>query len=264
MTSDAVLREGAAILKAAGIADPVHEARLVWRSMPDEDAGAFLGMIAQRATRVPLSQVLGYRDFYEHRFIVTQDVLDPRPDTETLIIAALEEPFERMLDLGTGSGCILLSLLAAQGGAIGVGTDVSQAALDVAAQNCTQLGLQEHAKLVRSDWFDAVTGEFDLIVSNPPYIAADEMDDLQPEVRLHEPRMALTDEADGLMAYRKITAGAPDHLTPAGRLIFEIGPTQAKAVTIMMQEAGFAGIRVVPDLDGRDRIVVGYLATTGV
>lgn len=263
MTSDTLLREGAAILKESGIDDPVHEARLLWRSMPNEDPEAFLGMIAQRARRVPLSQVLGYRDFYAHRFIVTAHVLDPRPDTETLIVTALEEPFERVLDLGTGSGCILLSLLAAQSEATGVGTDVSQAALDVAAQNRAQLALQDKATLVQSDWFDMVMGDFDLIVSNPPYIAASEMHDLQPEVRMHEPRIALTDEADGLSAYRQISKAAPAHLRAGGRLIFEIGPTQAAAVTTLMQEAGFAEMRVVPDLDGRDRVVVGYLAKTG-
>mgnify|MGYP001041000334 CR=1 FL=1 len=258
MISDALLREGAAILADAGIVDSVREARLISRSLRQNDAQAFMAMINQRAGRVPLSHVLGYRDFYEHRFVVSKDVLDPRPDTEALIIAALEEPFSRVLDLGTGSGCILLSLLAAQSGAIGVGTDISEAALAVAAKNRTQLGLQEQAILLQSDWFAAVEGTFDLIVSNPPYIAADEMDGLQPEVRLHEPRFALTDEADGLTAYRKITAGAPDYLTSGGRLIVEIGPTQAQAVSKMMQEAGLQQIRVIPDMDRRDRVVMGY------
>ena len=263
MTPDAVLRDGVAILKDAGIVDPGREARILWRATPDEDPKTFLCMIAQRAKRSPLSHVLGYRDFYAHRFIVTADVLDPRPDTETLIIAALAAPFTRVLDLGTGSGCILLSLLAACDDAHGVGTDVSQAALDVAAQNRAQLGLQDRATFMQSDWFDAVEGQFDLIVSNPPYIAASEMDDLQPEVRLHEPRIALTDEADGLTAYRKVSRGAGAYLSPNGRLMFEIGPTQAAAVTTLMQEAGFADIRVIQDLDGRDRVVMGYLAKTG-
>ncbi len=263
MTPDDAVRKGAAILADAGVRDPVREARMLWRVTPDEDTQAFLAMIDQRATRVPLSHVLGYRDFYEHRFVVSADVLDPRPDTEALIIAALEAPFQRVLDLGTGSGCILLSLLAAQSDAHGVGTDMSDAALAIAVQNAEQLALTERTTLRQSDWFNAVEGQFDLIVSNPPYIAADEMDDLQPEVRLHEPRMALTDEADGLTAYRVITAHAHAHLQPGGRLMFEIGPTQAAAVTTLMKDAGFARIRVIPDLDGRDRVVVGYLAKTG-
>lgn len=261
MISDALLREGAAILADAGIADAGREARLISRALKPEDAAAFLALIKQRAARVPLSHLLGYRDFYEHRFVVSADVLDPRPDTETLIVAALEEPFTRVLDLGTGSGCVLLSLLAAQHAAKGVGTDISDAALGVATQNRTQLGLQDRAALLRSDWFEAVDGTFDLIVSNPPYIAAAEMDNLQPEVRLHEPRMALTDEADGLSCYRKISAEAATYLKPNGRLMFEIGPTQAAAVLAMLQDAGFERIRVVLDLDGRDRVVLGFKPT---
>lgn len=258
MTPDDWLRKGAGLLADAQIFDPQREARILWRATPDENGEAFLAKIKQRASRVPLSQVLGYRDFYKHRFIVTPDVLDPRPDTETLIEAALLEPFDRVLDLGTGSGCILLSLLAERPQAAGVGTDMSQAALAVAAQNCVALDLMARTTLVPSDWFRTVEGQFDLIVSNPPYIAADEMDGLQPEVRMYEPRMALTDEADGLTAYRKIAAGAPAHLRVGGRLMFEIGPTQAAAVSSMMRHAGFERLRVVPDLDGRDRVVVGY------
>lgn len=258
MISDALLREGAAILADAGIDDPLREARLISRSLCQDDVQTFTGMINQRATRMPLSHVLGYRDFYDHRFVVSKDVLDPRPDTEALVIAALKKTFTQVLDLGTGSGCILLSLLAAQSGATGVGTDISEAALAVAAQNRTRLGLQERTKLLLSDWFANVEGVFDLIVSNPPYIAADEMEGLQPEVRLHEPHFALTDEADGLTAYRKITAGAPDYLASGGRLIVEIGPTQAQAVSEMMHDVGLLQIRVIPDLDGRDRVVIGH------
>jgi len=252
-----MVRKGAAMLAEAGIADPQREARLLWRATPDADHAGFFARVAQRAGRVPLSQILGYRDFYDHRFIVTSEVLDPRPDTETLVKTALQAPFSRVLDLGTGSGCILLSLIAAMGQASGTGTDISDAALGVARQNAERLGLADRAAIIASDWFAAVAGEFDLIVSNPPYIAANEMDDLQPEVRLHEPRIALTDEADGLSGYRRIIAGALDHLTSGGRLIFEIGPSQAQAVSQMMQDAGLQQIRVIPDLDGRDRVVAG-------
>ena len=129
--------------------------------------------------------------------------------------------------------------------------------MDVARTNARRLALADRVTLGRSDWFAEVEGRFDLIVSNPPYIAAAEMDALQPEVRLHEPRIALTDDADGLCAYRQITAGAPDHLLPGGRLMVEIGPTQAQAVSDMMQEAGLQQIRVIADLDGRDRVVAG-------
>lgn len=257
MTPDDLLRKGAATLSDAGIPDPMREARILWRATPDEDPDAYLAKIAGRAERRPLSQVLGYRDFYKHRFIITSDVLDPRPDTETVIETALQEPFIRVLDLGTGSGCILLSLLTEQEAATGVGTDLSQAALDVAAQNARALELTARATFLQSDWFADVSGQFDLIVSNPPYIAADEMDDLQPEVRRFEPRSALTDEGDGLSAYRLIAAQAIAYLTQGGRLIFEIGPTQARAVTAMMLNAGLTDVQVIPDLDGRPRVVVG-------
>lgn len=257
MTPDDLLRKGAAILSDAGVPDPMREARILWRATPDEDSAAFLAKIEKRALRMPLSHVLGYRDFYKHRFIVTSDVLDPRPDTETLVDVALQAQFTRVLDLGTGSGCILLSLLGERPAATGVGTDVSQAALDIAAQNAAALDLTPRATYVKSDWFSNVQGSFDLIVSNPPYIAAAEMNDLQHEVRLFEPTGALTDGADGLSAYRIIARDAADYLTPNGLLIFEIGPTQGAAVTVMLENAGFTDLQVIPDLDGRDRVVVG-------
>ena len=257
MTIDALLRQGAAVLSDAGVPDPAREARILWRATPDEDSAAYLAKIAKRAQRVPLSHVLGYRDFYKHRFIVTDDVLDPRPDTETLIEVALEAPFTRVLDLGTGSGCILLSLLAERSAATGVGTDISRFALDVASRNCTALELTARATFMQSDWCANVQGLFDLITSNPPYIAATEMADLQPEVRLHEPRCALTDEADGLSAYRIITRDALAHLARNGRLIVEIGPSQAAAVSAMMENVGLTDVQVIPDLDGRDRVVIG-------
>ena len=159
------------------------------------------------------------------------------------------------LDLGTGTGAILLSLLADRPGAQGTATDLSEAALAVARGNAAALGID--AAFVRSDWFAQVDGRFDLIVSNPPYIALDEMDGLSPEVRDWEPRSALTDEGDGLAAYRAITTGAPSHLSPGGWLLVEIGPTQGSAVGEMMKAAGFGGVRVLRDLDGRDRVVMG-------
>jgi release factor glutamine methyltransferase len=257
VTEGELLRKGASILSDAGITDPMREARILWRAILEEDPDAYLAKIAQRAQRMPLSQVLGYRDFYKHRFIVTSDVLDPRPDTETLIETALRTPFTRLLDLGTGSGCILLSLLAEKSAATGLGTDVSQAALEIAAQNAAALSLTARAAFIHSDWFTSVAGQFDLIVSNPPYIAAAEMDDLQPEVRLFEPRCALTDETDGLSAYRAITREAQAHLVSGGRLIFEIGSSQGAAVSALLESAGLTELQVIPDLDGRDRAISG-------
>ena len=203
-----------------------------------------------------MSHLLGYRDFYEHRFQVNRDALDPRPETETLVRAALEMPFSHVLDLGTGSGCILLSLLAARPGATGVGTDLSEKALAVARRNTAGLELDRRVALTRSDWFEDVAGQFDLIVSNPPYIAKDEMAELAPELG-YEPRLALTDEADGLSAYRAITAGAGAHLTAGGFLMVEIGWRQGPQVSELFRKNGFDDVKILPDLDGRDRVIQG-------
>ena len=261
------------ILNKAGIAGAARDARRIMAATLDVEAhrvaltpddemeagaeAAFFASIHLRAEGHPVSHLVGGRLFYDRWFKVTPDVLDPRPETEELVAAALKAPFADVLDLGTGSGAIILTLLAERPQAVGVATDLSEAALRVAADNATALGVIDRVQFEVSDWFRAVSGEYDLIVSNPPYIAVDEMDALQREVRLYEPRMALTDEADGLTAYRKITAGAAAHLRNGGRLLVEIGPTQGGAVAALMQNAGLVDIKVIPDLDGRDRVVGG-------
>ncbi|GAA3874848.1 peptide chain release factor N(5)-glutamine methyltransferase [Celeribacter arenosi] len=226
--------------------------------MPEEAAERFATSLDRRLSRVPVSHILGRRSFYGRDFIVSGDVLDPRPETETLVIEALAKPFTAVLDLGTGSGAILLTLLAEQPLAKGLGTDTSEAALAVARSNAEHIGVGSRARWLRADWFEGVEGTFDLIVSNPPYIAADEMDALSPELA-HEPRGALTDEADGLSAFRTIISQARGFLGPRGRLIVEIGPTQGSAVADMMLAAGFKAVRVLSDLDGRDRVVRAQL-----
>ncbi|SFR40910.1 [protein release factor]-glutamine N5-methyltransferase [Yoonia tamlensis] len=220
---------------------------------------AFDGLLTKRAARVPVSHLLGGREFYGRWFTVTPDVLDPRPETECLIAAALAAPFATFLDLGTGSGAIAVTLAAERPATTGIATDISVQALDVAGRNAESLAVADRIGFVQSRWFQAIDGTFDLIVSNPPYIALDEMDGLQPEVQLHEPRLALTDEADGLSAYRTICAQAPAYLTWQGRLMVEIGPTQAAAVSQMMQDAGLVQVQVLQDLDGRDRIVAAHM-----
>ena len=210
----------------------------------------------QRALGTPVSQLRGYRDFYGRRFTVTDKVLDPRPDTETLVALALRRPFAWVLDLGTGSGCILITLLAERPLAEGLATDLSPEALAVAETNAEALQVQPRARFQISDWLDGVEGRFDLIVSNPPYIALAELPGLSPEV-LHDPRIALTDEGDGLSAYRQIARNAPAHLTPGGWLMVEIGPTQGAAVRALFRAAGLDRVTVEPDLDGRDRVVLG-------
>ncbi|HSF64268.1 MAG TPA: peptide chain release factor N(5)-glutamine methyltransferase [Paracoccaceae bacterium] len=224
-------------------------------ALAPEAEAAFAAAVAARVARQPVAQITGRRLFWGREFRVTRDVLDPRPETETLIAAALEAPFARVLDMGTGSGAILCTLLAERPGATGLGTDLSAAALTIARGNAEALGLGGRAEFVLSDWWADVAGQFDLIVSNPPYIAADEMADLAPEVRDWEPAMALTPGGDGLDAYRAICAGAHAHLVPGGRLLLEIGPAQGAAVAALARAAGLGQVVVRPDMDGRDRVV---------
>lgn len=265
------LAEAAAALARAGVADPMRDARLLLAHAlgiapdrlvlhladpPGAEAGArFRALVAERARRRPLSHLTGRRLFWGRGFAVTPDVLDPRPETECLVVLALARPFARVLDLGTGSGAILLTLLAERPEAEGLGTDLSEPALAVARANAAALGTGARARFLRADWFAGVSGRFDLIVSNPPYVAAAEMTGLAPEVRDWEPHLALSPGGDGLGAYRAIAAGAGAHLAPGGRLLVEIGPSQGRAVAALLAAAGLAGIAVHPDLDGRDRVV---------
>lgn len=266
MIAARALRDAVARLRAAGVDDPAGDARrllahhagdlLPSEALPDPQAWAAL--VARRAARTPMAQILGRRAFWRHDFAVTPDVLDPRPETETLVAAALDGPFSRVIDLGTGSGAILLSLMAERPRAAGTGTDLSEAALAVARGNARALGLRPD--LIRADWWGGVEGTFDLVVSNPPYIAEAEMAGLAPELA-HEPRMALTPGGDGLEAYRAIAAGLGAHLAPGGRVIVEIGPTQGAAVSALLRGAGLAEVAVGRDLDGRNRIVSGRKST---
>jgi release factor glutamine methyltransferase len=239
---------------AAGIPHD-RVSHMVLEDFTDKVVTQYLDLVQRRAKGEPMSHILGYRDFWKHRFKVTPDVLDPRPDTETLIEVALQAPFERVLDLGTGSGCILISLLAERPHAAGVGCDISEKAILVAGENAASVGVADRLILPLSEWFDDIGGTFDLIVSNPPYISADEMAGLGRDVHDFEPHIALTDGGDGLGAYRSIAKDAPDHLTPGGRLLVEIGPKQAGAVSALFAQAGLVNIKVHTDLDGRDRVV---------
>lgn len=243
-----------ALEQGLGRAVPRHAlADHLARPVAPEVAIAFGRAVAARAARQPVSQITGRRAFWRHDFRVTPATLDPRPETERLVEAALAEPFSSVLDLGTGTGAILISLLAERPGATGLGVDLSPDALAVARDNARRIGVA--ARFLVSDWFAGVDGRFELIVSNPPYIALAEMAGLAPEVRDWEPRLALTDQGDGLGAYRRICAGAGAHLAPGGRLLVEIGPTQGAAVAALMAQAGLTQVAVLADLDGRDRLV---------
>jgi release factor glutamine methyltransferase len=273
MTAAQAMAAASARLRAAGVPDPARDARVLLahaarieasrvtliapEELASDIADRYEQLIALRAVRVPVSHLLGEREFYGRRFKVSSDVLDPRPETETLIEAALALPFERVLDLGVGSGCLLVTLLAENETATGVGVDLSELACLQASANAVLHRVQRRAEIRQSDWLDSVEGRFDLIVSNPPYIALDEMDGLEVEVREHEPEMALTDGGDGLGAYRRIADEVLPHLTQDGRLLVEIGPTQAAAVMALLARAGLKGLRVIHDLDGRDRVICG-------
>ena len=215
----------------------------------------FEAAVAAREGRQPVAQIVGERLFWGRRFRVTPDVLDPRPETETLIAAALEADYARVLDLGTGSGAIVVTLLAERPGATGVGVDLSEPALDVARCNADGLGIAPRAVFQRSDWVASVVGRFDLIVSNPPYISGAEMAGLAPEVRDWEPHLALSPGGDGLDAYRTIARGAGARLMPGGRVMVEIGPLQGAAVRALFLAAGLEDIRILTDMDGRERVV---------
>ena len=272
MTGNDALRPATERLRAAGVENPARDARILLAHaldlpadrltlhlpdpLPPAAAARYDAALTARCSRQPVAQITGQRLFWGRSFHVTPDVLDPRPETETLVAAALNQPFASILDLGTGSGCILLSCLADRPSASGTGVDLSLAALAVARSNADRLGLAGRCRFLQSDWCASVAGQYDLILSNPPYIAAAEMADLAPEVRLWEPPLALTPGGDGLDAYRIIAGQAPAHLRPGGRLMVEIGPTQAEIVSAFFIAAGLTDVAVRKDMDGRDRVVL--------
>ena len=271
VTAAEALRAALPRLHAAGIETAARDARVLLAHamgiapdrltlhLPDALTATALARyeaaITARAQHQPVAQITGQRLFWGRAFKITQDTLDPRPETEILVAEALARPFLKLLDLGTGTGCILLSCLADMPMASGVGADLSDAALAVAQENADRLGLTKRARLIRSDWCAEVPGRFDLIVSNPPYIATAEMANLARDVLDWEPLSALTPGGDGLAAYRIIAAQAPARLMEGGRLLLEIGPTQAGPVSALLAAQGLQNIRILQDLDGRDRVV---------
>jgi release factor glutamine methyltransferase len=273
----------AGLLRRAGIDTPeldarlllCHAARLTHEAYIARAGGELGGaaatrlelLIARRLGREPVSRIIGTREFYGRGFLVDRHALDPRPDTETLIEAALDLVDRRgsrhrslnLLDLGIGTGCILITLLAELPKARGLGTDLSGAALDLAAANAVRLGVTDRASFVVADWLDGVDGSFDLIVSNPPYIASAEIAGLPEEVSGHDPRLALDGGPDGLAAYRRIAASARQVLAPNGKILVEIGSSQAEQVAEIFAKAGLTLDRdgaIRRDLAGRARLVM--------
>ena len=236
------------------------------RLVTDEEFHRYETMLERRSGHEPVAYILGAQDFMGLPFFVTRDVLIPNQDTENLVEEAMKEVHAgmRILDLCTGSGCILLSLLHYSADTTGVGTDLSAAALRVAAENGGRLGLSDRAVWKQGDLYEALAGaesslKFDLIVSNPPYIPTAVIGTLMPEVAEMEPRMALDGGEDGLSFYRRILAGARDVLKIGGVRMMETGFDEAADVASMMRQSGFLDLQIIRDYGGQDRIVRGEL-----
>jgi release factor glutamine methyltransferase len=271
-----VLAQAAGALRAAGVEDSLREAQMLLADALGTDKAGLIAreqdacepaaekrlqaMIARRVQGEPISRIRGWKDFYGRVFQITADVLDPRPDTETLVEAGLARlPARgRVLDLGVGSGCVLVSLLAERPDASGVGVDVSPAALVVAQANAGRLGVLDRATWIEGGWAVATgLGTFDVVVSNPPYIPTGEIPMLDREVREQDPGLALDGGADGLCAYRAIVPVAMGALADGGWLVLEVGAGQAGEVAALLSGEGFADICTRRDLGGHERVVEG-------
>lgn len=287
MTYGEVFEEGKRRLTEAAIEEAELDARLLLehvcgtdrntllahgdRLVTEEDRLRYQELIKRRASRIPLQQLSGVQNFMGLDFLVNEHVLIPRQDTEFLVEEVLKNLHDgmRVLDLCTGTGCILISLLRYTNDCQGLGVDISPEALAVAKMNARRLltGNGEsaeserrgHLQFLESDLYERVEGIFDIIVSNPPYIPTDVIDTLMPEVREHEPRLALDGSEDGLLFYRRIIEGCRAYLKGGGMLFFEIGHDQGAAVRELMEQAGFLEVQVTKDYAGLDRVVSGIL-----
>lgn len=263
-------------LKAAGVDSPSIDARLLleaatgagrvdiltdpYRAVDADKIAALDAMIDRRVRREPVSRILGKKGFWKIMLNVTPDVLSPRPDTETLldVIVRAFPPHRAfdMIDLGTGSGAILLAALMERAGARGVGTDISTEAIAVARENAANLDLNSRCTFIRTDWAAGFADDsFDLVVSNPPYIPTGDIPGLDPEVRDHDPHLALDGGPDGLQPYRDLAPEIARILRPEGVFAVEIGWDQGAQVKALFEAAGFTGVKVVKDLGDRDRVV---------
>ena len=276
MTYREAILLGESILQKAKIVDAKNDAWLLLamacrinhtyyyvhmdEEMSQEQIREYQALLSKRAERIPLQYIVGEQEFMGLTFLVNEHVLIPRQDTEVLVEEVMKNLHDgfRILDLCTGSGCILLSLLHYSNDCSGVGADLSEEALEVARKNAEQLG-ESSALFVQGDLFAPVEGKFEIIVSNPPYICSDVIPTLMEEVREHEPMQALDGGADGLDFYRKIIQGAKEHLCGGGQLFFEIGYDQGEAVQRLMEQAGYREVECVQDFAGLDRVVFGTL-----
>ncbi|MGB0681506.1 MAG: peptide chain release factor N(5)-glutamine methyltransferase [Magnetovibrionaceae bacterium] len=262
-------------LKEAGLEDARSEARLLVEAatglsrsrlfgfpeteVTPEQALRLRELADRRAGGEPVARLSGVKEFWSLPFLLSDETLVPRPDSETLVELALTKASKdeamAILDLGTGSGCLLLSLLHELPNAVGIGVDLAPGACRTAGRNAQALGLDARAMFCQGNWTSGVQGPFDLIVSNPPYIRAGDIPALSPEVRDHDPLLALDGGQDGLDAYRHLASVAPALLNPGGWVVFEIGFDQAEAVSVLLAAVGMERIEAGRDLAGRDRVI---------
>jgi release factor glutamine methyltransferase len=275
MRLDECLQQAVAQLVAAGIQSPRRESRLLLGHWLGRDPAAFLGvqaecidnpkfyfdLVKRRVNREPMSHLLGYREFWSLSFDVTSSVLDPRPDSEALVESVLKEfPREeekiRILDFGTGTGCLILSVLSERPQAIGVGVDVSKDALKIANGNAKKLSFAARVAFLESDWGENLSGSFDCILANPPYLASEDIDGLAPEVAQFEPRLALDGGIDGLDCYRALSKDVKRLLAPGGKAFFEIGEGQASEIEDILEATNLRVVRSFADLGARIRCLI--------
>ncbi len=282
VTVAGALDEARRRLRAAGIEDAGREARLLLGHVAGLDAAAIIGhperhlapeamramaeAVSDRARRRPMAQVTGSREFWSLPFRVTPATLDPRPDSETVVGAVLDHVGDRraprtVLDLGTGSGCLLLALLSELPNATGLGIDISAEAIAVAGANAVTLGLGQRANFTVADWDRALSGQFEIVVCNPPYIPSGEIDSLAPEISRHEPRRALDGGRDGLDAYRALAPSLTRRLAGGGFAAIEIGAGQRSMVEPIFADAGLATTECVADLAGISRCLIVRIKT---
>ncbi|HVB18599.1 MAG TPA: peptide chain release factor N(5)-glutamine methyltransferase [Stellaceae bacterium] len=276
-TIGSVLDDAAAVLAASGFDESRREARRLVaaalglsaaavfahpeRALDAGEEARFAAALLRRRAYEPLSRIVGCREFWGLEFMLSADTLDPRPESETVVDAVLSllpdrTRCYRFLDLGTGTGCLLLALLSECRAACGLGVDIASGAVATARRNAERLGLGDRAHFAVGDWAQAVAGEFDAVVANPPYIAAPEIADLPAVVRDHDPRRALDGGADGLAAYRAIAGDVPRLLRPGGIFATEVGSGQAAAVAALLAQSGLDVDGFVLDLAGISRVVV--------
>ena len=251
----------ARVLTAFAIGIPISELSLKLNELvSDQIISKLEKLILRRIDREPISKILGKREFWGRSFSINENVLDPRPDTETLIDFVIEKPVKSVLELGTGSGAIAITLACEWKEVHVTAIDISEDALSLARSNAEKYNVQNKIHFLKSDWFETVRGSFDLIISNPPYIGLIEQDKISAEVLKFDPKIALFAGHDGLDAYRKIIPKLIKFLNPHGLVVLETGASQSNQVKYMMNAVGFIDAKIVEDLSGKDRLVTAKLA----